>query len=112
MRDALRLWLASIRGIEGGDVVRVGHVPSSGYAALSRLPAETLLHLFQVARQGWMDADTLASLFRVAPAEARARLARLRHLGLLEEKDGVYRVALHLRGAVVRVVRDRGWLSW
>ena len=112
VRDALRLWLASIRGIEGGDVVRVGHVPSSGYAALSRLPAETLLHLFQVARQGWMDADTLASLFRVAPAEARARLARLRHLGLLEEKDGVYRVALHLRGAVVRVVRDRGWLSW
>ncbi len=111
VRDALRLWLTSIRGIEGDDIVHVGHVPSSGYTAVSRLPNEQLLLLFQVARQGWMNDAVLAHLFRSDRRTARAQLARLRHLGLLESHDGeIFRIALHLRGALARVIRKRGWV--
>ncbi|MCB9634410.1 MAG: cation:proton antiporter [Sandaracinus sp.] len=109
VRDALRLWLASIKNIEG-EVVRVGPVPASPYTALGRLPESELIALFWVARQGWMRAESFAWLLRVDPTEARARLAKLSHLGLLEEKDGTFRVALHLRGALGLVVRDRGWM--
>ena len=109
VRDALRLWLASIDALEGESVVHVGHVPQSGYTALGRLPRETLIVLFQIARQGWMDADVLAHLFRMSEQEARAQLARLRHLGVLMEKGGAYRVSVHLRGALVRVLAERGW---
>lgn len=110
VRDALRLWLASIRSIENGDLVRVGPVPASPYTALGRLPEPELLALFWVARQGWMRPESFAWLLRVDTTEARARLARLSHLGLLEERDGFHRVALHLRGALGLVVRDRGWM--
>jgi hypothetical protein len=110
VRDALRLWLASIKSIENADLVRVGPVPPSPYTALGRLPESELLALFWVARQGWMRPESFAWLARVDPLEARARLARLTHLGLLEEKDGAHRIALHLRGALGLVVRDRGWM--
>jgi hypothetical protein len=110
VRDALRLWLASIRSIENGELVRVGPVPASPYTALGRLPEPELLALFWVARQGWMRPESFAWLLRVDTTEARARLARLTHLGLLEERDGCHRVALHLRGALGLVVRDRGWM--
>jgi hypothetical protein len=110
VRDALRLWLSSIRGIEAEDIVHVGHVPPSGYTNVSHLPDEHLLVLFQVARQGWMDAAVLAHLFRTDRRAARAQLARLRHLGLLEsDDDRVYRIARHLRGAVARVIHERRW---
>lgn len=110
VRDALRLWLASIRGVKDDDVVHVGHVPRGGYTALSRLPESVLLTLFQIARQGWMDAPALASLYRTSESEARAELARLEHLGLLERQGHAHRVAIHLRGAVVRVIAERGWM--
>tara|TARA_B100001750_G_scaffold235830_1_gene238870 strand:+ start:106 stop:4887 length:4782 start_codon:yes stop_codon:yes gene_type:complete len=110
VRDALRLWLTSIRGIEADDIVHVGHVPSSGYTAVSRLPTDQLMLLFQVARQGWMNDAVLAHLFRTDRRTARAQLARLHHLGLLESGDGlIFRVSLHLRGALARVIRERGW---
>ncbi len=110
VRDALRLWLSSIRSIESPDLVHIGPIPSSGFTAISRLPETELMALFQVARQGWMDAEVLAYLMRTEPQAARARLARLRHLGLLEEtQPGIHRVAVHLRGAVARVIRQRGW---
>ncbi|MEM1414784.1 MAG: cation:proton antiporter [Myxococcota bacterium] len=109
VRDALRLWLASIDAIETDSVVHVGHVPASGYTALGRLPRETLIVLYQVARQGWMDAAVLAHLFRIDEDAARAHLARLRHLGVLTQKDSAYRVSVHLRGALVRVLDERGW---
>jgi hypothetical protein len=110
VRDALRLWLTSIRGIEADDIVHIGHVPSSGYTAVSRLPHDQLIVIFQVARQGWMNDAVLAHLFRSDRRTARAQLARLHHLGLLESADGdVYRIALHLRGSLARVIRERGW---
>ncbi|MEM9068038.1 MAG: cation:proton antiporter [Myxococcota bacterium] len=110
LRDALRLWLASIRGVEGDEIVQVGHVPNSGFAAVSRLSDESLLVLFQIARQGWMDAPTLAEVFRISEGDARAQLAHFAHLGLLEEDEGVYRVSLHLRGTTARVIQRRGWM--
>lgn len=110
LRDALRLWLASIRGVQEDEIVHVGRVPESGFASLSRLPEEELLSVFQIARQGWMDAPTFASVFRIAEGEASARLAKLAHLGLLEEREGRHRIAHHLRGTAVRVLRHRGWV--
>ena len=111
VRDALRLWLASIRGVQNDELVRVGRVPPSAYAALSRLADDVLITLYQIHRQGWMHPRVLAHLFRVDQGAAHAELARLAHLGLLEEQDGqVYRVEVHLRGALARVLIEKGWV--
>jgi hypothetical protein len=111
VRDALRLWLASIRGVQNDELVRVGRVPASAYAALSRLSDEVLITLYQIVRQGWMHPRVLAHLFRIDEGAAHAELARLAHLGLLEEQEGqVYRVEVHLRGALARVLIEKGWV--
>ena len=109
VRDALRLWLASIRRIRDTEVVEVGAVPSSDYARLNRLPETVLVNLYQVARQGWLNAAGQARLFRLDGATAQAQLSRLAHLGLLTENEGTYRIAVHLRGALGRIFRERGW---
>lgn len=111
VRDALRLWLASIQKIEGNELVHLGIVPRSGFRPLSRLPERTLVILHQIVRQGWMDAETMAFLFRTDESAASAELARLEHLGLLTRQGGYYRVAAHLRGALLRVLDERGWRS-
>ncbi len=111
VRDALRLWLASIRSIERGQTVRVGPVPASGYAALRKLPQDILIILYQVARQGWMNPEVQARLFRIDEGTALAQLTRLQHLGLLTEEGGNFRIAKHLRGAVVRVLSEKGWVQ-
>jgi hypothetical protein len=111
VRDALRLWLASIQKIEGSELVHLGVVPRSGFRALSRLPEKTQVVLHQIVRQGWMDAETMAFLFRIDQGAAHAELARLEHLGLLQRQGSLYRVAAHLRGALLRVLEERGWRS-
>ena len=70
IRDALRLWLASVQRVENDDLVHVGHVPASGYIALRRLPEELLLLLYLISRQGWMSAEVLAYLLQVSPPQA------------------------------------------
>jgi Kef-type K+ transport system membrane component KefB len=112
VRDALRLWLASIDRVEEEqDFVHVGHLPTPPAAALRRLPEPLLLQLYPIARQGWMSAEVQAHVFRVDATTAQAQLAHLHHLGLLEEHgEGVFRIAVHLRGAIVRVLEDRGWV--
>ena len=111
VRDALRLWLASIRSIESDDLVHVGQVPRSGYTVISRLPEESLIRIFQISRQGWMTVSTFAYLFRVNEAQAHAELARLTHYGLLvETAPQTYQIATHLRGAAVRVFDERNWV--
>ena len=109
VRDALRLWLASIRSIEEGDVVSVGAVPSSDYARLNRLPEDVLVNLYQISRQGWMNAADQARLFRVDESTAQAQLSRFAHLGLLSEREKAYRISVHLRGALGRIYLERGW---
>ena len=109
VRDALRLWLASIRGIQD-DIVHVGPIPSSSYARVRRLPDDILVNLYQIAREGWIDAAGQARLFRLDPNTAQAQLSRLAHLGLLEERDGAFVVAVHLRGVLGRVFAERGWV--
>jgi hypothetical protein len=112
VRDALRLWLSSVKRIDEREaMVHVGPVPRSPFAALLELPDEVFLHLYQVARMGWMDAEVHARLFRVGRSTAEAHLARLHRLGLLEPHGPVFRVATHLRGAVVRAVIEKGWLG-
>ncbi|MFT5356183.1 MAG: Kef-type K+ transport system membrane component KefB [Polyangiales bacterium] len=111
VRDALRLWLASIRQIYDDDIVHVGPVPNSNYHVVRALPDEELHTLFLVARQGWMDAPVLANLRRRDERSARAELGRLQHLGVLEGKDGVVRISAHLRGVVGRVLAEKGWSS-
>lgn len=109
VRDALRLWLASIRGIED-DVVHVGPIPASPYARVRRLPDDVLVNLYQIAREGWMDDAGQARLFRLDRNTAQAQLSRLAHLGLLEEREGSFVIAVHLRGALGRVFAERGWV--
>ncbi len=109
VRDALRLWLASIRGIQD-DVVHVGPIPASPYARVKRLPDDILVNLYQIAREGWMDDAGQARLFRLDRNTAQAQLSRLAHLGLLEERDGSFVIAVHLRGALGRVFAERGWV--
>jgi Kef-type K+ transport system membrane component KefB len=109
VRDALRLWLASIRHIQD-DVVVVGPIPASPYSRIRRLSDDILVNLYQIARQGWMDAAGQARLFRLDVNTAQAQLSRLAHLGLLEERDGAFVIAVHLRGVLGRVFAERGWV--
>ncbi len=109
VRDALRLWLASIRGIQD-DIVHVGPIPASPYARVRRLPDDILVNLYQIAREGWIDAAGQARLFRLDVNTAQAQLSRLAHLGLLEERDGAFVIAVHLRGVLGRVFAERGWV--
>jgi len=112
VRDALRLWLASIERVDDkADVVHVGPLPDSPLPAIRALPEETLLTLHAVARSGWMDATGYAHLFRTEQVRAEARLARLERWGLLKSENGIYRVTVHLRGALHRALRDRGWVE-
>jgi len=109
VRDALRLWLASIRGIQD-DIVHVGPIPASSYARVRRLPDDILVNLYQISRQGWMDAAGQARLFRLDVNTAQAQLSRLAHLGLLEEREGSFVIAVHLRGVLGRVLAERRWV--
>ena len=109
VRDALRLWLASIRGIHD-DIVHVGPIPASPYARVRRLPDDILVNLYQIAREGWIDAAGQARLFRLDVNTAQAQLSRLAHLGLLDERDGAFVIAVHLRGVLGRVFDERGWV--
>jgi len=109
VRDALRLWLASIRGIQE-DIVHVGPIPASPYARVRRLPDDILVNLYQIAREGWIDSAGQARLFRLDVNTAQAQLSRLAHLGLLEERDGAFVIAVHLRGVLGRVFAERGWV--
>jgi len=109
VRDALRLWLASIRDIQD-DIVHVGPIPASPYTRIRRLPDDILVNLYQIAREGWMDAAGQARLFRLDENTAQAQLSRLAHLGLLEEREGSFVIAVHLRGALGRVFAERGWV--
>ena len=109
VRDALRLWLASIRGIQD-DIVHVGPIPASSYARVRRLPDDILVNLYQIARQGWMDAAGQARLFRLDVNTAQAQLSRMAHLGLLEEREGSFVIAVHLRGVLGRVLAERRWV--
>ena len=111
VRDALRLWLASIKDVQAGELVRVGRVPASSYSRVTRLPDDVLVNLYQVARQGWIDAVGQARLFRLDPNTAHAQLSRLAHLGLLQENGGAFEIALHLRGALGRIFDERGWVQ-
>jgi Kef-type K+ transport system membrane component KefB len=109
VRDALRLWLASIRGIED-DIVHVGPIPASPYARVRRLPDDILVNLYQIAREGWIDAAGQARLFRLDVNTAQAQLSRLAHLGLLDEREGTFVIAVHLRGVLGRIFAERGWV--
>lgn len=112
LRDALRLWLASVEEVdEAGDFVHLGPVPTASIYALRRLSADEVLTLYQCARQGWMSPEVLASMFRTDVPTAHARLLALGHIEILDRVDGVWRIAEHLRGAVQRLLRERGFVE-
>lgn len=112
LRDALRLWLASVEEVdEAGDFVHLGPVPAPSLYALRKLADADVLTLYQVARQGWMGPRVLAGLFRIDETTAAAKLGALGHLGILEKRNGVWRIAVHLRGSVQRHLDERGYLG-
>lgn len=112
LQVALGLWIASLAGVdETAGSVRVGAVPRSPIPELRGLSDRDLLTLYQVARQGWMDGETLAFLFRTDVVSARATLVRLANVGLLERAQKVYQIPPHLRGGVVQALSERGWVE-
>ena len=112
IRDALLLWMSSVQKVdEERSEVRMGRVPTAPSAIMRRLPEDVLLTLWQIARNGWTDPEAHAALFRVTPRQSEAHLTRLAHWGLLASDDGRFRIAVHLRGAVVRAMQERGWVT-
>ena len=87
-----------------------GPIPASPYARVRRLPDDILVNLYQIARECWIDAAGQARLFRLDVNTAQAQLSRLAHLGLLDERDGAFVIAVHLRGVLGRVFDERGWV--
>jgi Kef-type K+ transport system membrane component KefB len=109
LSDALRLWMASIQGIEQGqDVMLVGDVPATTLRYMRRLPDEALMTLRQVARQGRLTVEGHAIQFRVDRAESEALLSRMAHWGLLVfDPLGFYAFSPWLTGTLYRVLRER-----
>lgn len=111
-RDALRLWLASIKAVDDATaVVRVGTVPRPPRGRLSRLSDRILLTLRLVLRQGWVTPEIHARLFCTRLDESTALLARMKHDGLLRcEESDHYRLVPHLYTPIGDVLQQRGWL--
>ncbi len=111
MQDALRLWMASILDVDETEgVIHLGDVPRPPVSRIRRLPDDTLLTLRTTLLQGSTTLEAHASAFRCTTCEARTELAALTHAGLLEERNGTFRVPSHLRTAIYTVLRGRGWL--
>lgn len=108
---ALPIWLAAICDVrEDSDYVKMGAPGESPVVALQRLDDETCVILLAVLRQGWMDKETLAHLFRWPGVQAQGRLMRLVADGLLEQKSGgLFQVRRHLRHGVQQVLRNKQW---
>jgi Kef-type K+ transport system membrane component KefB len=112
IRDALLLWMSSVQKVDDAEsFVWMGKVPNPPAAALRLLPEDVLLTLWQLARNGWTDPETHAALFRTTPRQSAAHLTRLQHWGILVSNEGRFRITVHLRGAVVQVMQDRGWVT-
>jgi len=110
LNDALRLWMASILRVdEDKGLVVIGDTPPGPLDALRQLPDYDLLTLRLIARQGVMDVGVHAWLFRTSEVSSEAHLGHLAHLGLLRRTDAGFTVAPHLKGAVIRVLAERGW---
>jgi hypothetical protein len=112
MHDALGLWMASIRRVDvERGCIHMGPVPWPPVARIAAMGDVVLLTLVQLNRQGWLDADQLATLFRIDLVAAQAQLGHLAHLGLLvHEADGRFVAARHLRTAIRGALRSRGWM--
>ncbi len=112
MRDGFDLWLASVEEVDRKKgVVHVGPLPACPIDSLRQMPEWLLLELYQVVRQGWIDESSLSFLKQSSLEQAKARLARLLRTGLLKASTaGVYQVPMHLRGALLVALQERGWL--
>lgn len=108
---ALPAWTASVARVDEDERwVRFVPPPPNPLPALQKLPDETLVLLLAVLRQGWMDADTAAVLFRWSPLTAAGRLGRLVSDGLLERKGStLFQLRRHLRPGLRQVLQKRGW---
>ena len=107
--DALRLWMAAVRGVqESTDTVILGPPPRSRVDALRQLDDDMLLALRQAVRQGHLGVEDFSHQFRLAPDEARARLAQLDHWGLIVPAgEGWFELRAELDGAIHRVLVER-----
>lgn len=111
LRDAQRMWMASIVAIEPGtDTLWIGSPPHPPIRALRALPEELIVTLRQVARGGRITAECHALQFQVPEAHSRAQLLRLVHWGLLrahEDHAEVFVFREEVAGAIYRVLRER-----
>lgn len=112
IRDALRMWLASVKRVDdSSSLVHMGKIPRSAVHVLQQLPEPILLTLLHLSRSGWTSPSVHASLFGSDEASSAAHLRHLVHMGLLEPYGPHFRIAVHLRGPVVRALTQRGWVA-
>ncbi|CAN0583485.1 unnamed protein product, partial [Laminaria digitata] len=111
LNRALPLWIASVCAVQEDEgFVQLGLPPPSAQPVLELLEDESCVVLLSVLRQGWMNSETLAHLFRWTQVEAEGRLMFLVGEGLLERlTGGVFLVRRHLRQDVQAVLRQRRW---
>ncbi|MEO1338153.1 MAG: hypothetical protein AAFV29_21085, partial [Myxococcota bacterium] len=112
LQVALAMWLSSIDRVDESETtVVIGHAPRSPLVDLRRLPESVWTTLFVVARQGWMDASSLSFVLQIEPAAAEGQLIGLVGSGLLERQSrDIFTIKRHLRGAVIAVLREKGWV--
>jgi Kef-type K+ transport system membrane component KefB len=112
IRDALRVWLESVRRVDDETgVVHLGPIPRPPLATIAQLPESALLTLRQTMRQGWISAEQHARVFATEKLDSEAELSRLLHWGVLEKGNGDrLRIALHLESAIYRVLASRKWV--
>lgn len=113
IRDALRVWLESVRRVDDETgVVHLGPIPRPPARTLAQLPESALLALRQTMRQGWISAEQHARVFAVEKLDSEAELSRLMHWGLLEKSSGDrLRIAVHLESSIYEVLAARRWLA-
>lgn len=111
LQVALTSWIASVgRFDDHNRVVTIDEPPPSPMDALLALPEQVIHIVYLVARQGWIDSDGLAALFRIPRAAAEGRLSRMVALGVLERPAGrTFVIRRHLRGTVERMLVEGGW---
>ncbi len=111
LRDAQRIWMASIISIEAGsDTIWIGSPPPPPIRSLRELPDELIITLRQVARSGRTTAASHALQFQLPETHSLALLGRLVHWGLLrpsDDDDGVFVFRDELAGAIYRILRER-----
>jgi hypothetical protein len=88
---AIYYWLQSVRAVEG-NIVEIASLEELQLQFLGAMPTEGMLSLGMVIQHGSLASEHFCRIFHIPLVEARARLAHLQRMGLLQARgDGELR---------------------